>query len=83
MAVATLGLINPYLSFVSRTWDVGSGSLLNSTVFVLFLLVALNTLLIRIWPGQSFTRGELLVVYGMLIVSVGLAMQGGCPTSSR
>jgi len=79
VAVATLGLINPYLAFVNRTWNVGSGSLLNSTVFVLFLLVALNTLLIRVWPGRSFTRGELLVVYGMLIVSVGLAMQGGLP----
>ncbi|HUU54147.1 MAG TPA: DUF6785 family protein [Armatimonadota bacterium] len=79
IAVATLGVINPYLAFVSRTWDVGSGSLLNSTVFVLFLLVVVNSLVIRIWPGRSFTRGELLVVYGMLIVSVGLAMQGGLP----
>ena len=79
IAVATLGLINPYLAFVSRTWDVGSGSLMNSPVFVLFLLVLLNTALVRVWPGRSFTRGELLVVYGMMIVSVGLAMQGGLP----
>ncbi len=79
VAVATLGLINPYLAFVSRTWDVGSGSLLNSPVFVLFLLVVVNSLLIRVWPGRAFSRGELLVVYGMLIVSVGLAMQGGLP----
>ncbi|HUU54148.1 MAG TPA: DUF6785 family protein [Armatimonadota bacterium] len=79
IAVATLGVINPYLAFVSRTWDVGSGSLLNSPVFVLFLLVLINSVLIRLWPGRSFTRAELLVVYGMLIVSVGLAMQGGLP----
>jgi hypothetical protein len=79
IAVATLGFINPYLAFVSRTWNVGSGSLLNSPVFVLFLLVAANSVIIRLWPGRSFTRGELLVVYGMMIVSVGLAMQGGLP----
>jgi hypothetical protein len=77
--VGLLGAINPYLAFVSRTWDVGSGSLLNSTVFVLFLLVLLNTLLVRVWPGRAFSRGELVTVYGMLIVSVGLAMQGGLP----
>jgi hypothetical protein len=79
IAVGVLGAINPYLAFVSRTWDVGSGSLLNSTVFVLFLLVLLNTLLVRVWPGRAFSRGELVTVYGMLIVSVGLAMQGGLP----
>ena len=78
-AVALLGTINPYLAFVSRTWDVGSGSLLNSTVFVLFLLVLLNTALVRVWPERAFARGELLTIYGMLIVSVGLAMQGGLP----
>ena len=79
IAVGVLGAINPYLAFVSRTWSVGSGSLLNSPVFILFLLVVLNTLLVRLCPGRAFTRGELLTVYGMLIVSVGLAMQGGLP----
>jgi hypothetical protein len=77
--VGLLAAINPYLAFVSRTWSVGSGSLLNSPVFILFLLVVLNTLLVRIGPGRAFTRGELLTVYGMLIVSIGLAMQGGLP----
>jgi hypothetical protein len=79
IAVGVLGAINPYLAFVSRTWDVGSGSLLNSAVFVLFLLVLLNTLFVRLWPGRAFSQGELVTVYGMLIVSVGLAMQGGLP----
>ncbi len=77
--VALLAAINPYLAFVSRTWSVGSGSLLNSPVFILFLLVVVNTLLVRLWPGRAFTRGELLTAYGMLIVSIGLAMQGGLP----
>jgi len=79
MAVAFLAMVNPYLSFVSRTWSVGSGSLLGSTLVVLFGLVLLNGLLLRLAPRLAFTRGELLVVYGMLIVSVGLIMQGGLP----
>jgi hypothetical protein len=79
LSVAFLAFINPYLAFISRTWSVGSGSLLSSPVVVLFALVLVNGALIRLWPGRAFTRGELLVAYGMLIVSVGLAMQGGIP----
>ncbi len=79
LSVALLASINPYLAFVSRTWSVGSGSLLSSPVVVLFVLVLLNGALLRFWPGRAFTRGELLVAYGMLIISVGLAMQGGLP----
>jgi hypothetical protein len=79
LSVALLALINPYLAFVTRTWTVGSGSLLTSPVVVLFALVLLNGALLRWLPGRAFTRGELLVVYGMLIVSIGLAMQGGIP----
>ena len=79
LSVSLLALINPYMAFITRTWSVGSGSLLTSPVVVLFVLVLLNGALMRLWPGRAFTRGELLVVYGMLIVSVGLAMQGGIP----
>jgi hypothetical protein len=79
LSVATLALINPYLAFISRTWSVGSGSLLSSPLVVLFVFVLLNGLLARYWPGRTFTRAELLVVYGMMTVSVGLAMQGGLP----
>ncbi len=77
--VALLAIINPYLAFISRTWTVGSGSLLGSAVVVLFFLVLLNGAILRFAPSRAFGRGELLVVYGMLIVSVGLAMQGGLP----
>jgi len=79
LSVAFLALINPYLAFVTRIWTVGSSSLLGSPLVVLFAFVLLNGLLVRIWPRRSLTRGELLVVYGMMIVSVGLAMQGGIP----
>ena len=56
IAVGLLASINPYLAWVSLTWDVGSGSLLQSPVFVLFLLVIFNSLLIRIWPGRATAR---------------------------
>jgi hypothetical protein len=79
MAVAFLAIVNPYLAFVSRTWSVGSGGLLGSTLVVLFGLVLFNGLLLRLAPRLAFSRGELLVVYGMLIISVGLMMQGGLP----
>ncbi len=79
LSAALLGIVNPYLSFVFHTWDVGSGQLMNGPVLVLFILVIFNTLLVRLWPGRAFTRTELLVVYGMLTVSLGLLMQGGLP----
>ncbi len=78
-SVALLAAINPYLAFVTRTWTVGSGSLLGSPVVVLFVLIVANGLLLKYWPGRAFSRQEMLVVYGMLIVSIGLAMQGGMP----
>jgi len=64
---ALLAAINPYLAFVRRTWDVGSGSLLSGPVVILFALVVVNGLLIRLLRRRAFSRGELLVVYGMLI----------------
>jgi len=79
LSVAFLAIINPWLAFISRTWTVGSGSLMGSPLVVLFLFVLGNGLLVRFVPRRAFTRGELLVVYGMLIVSIGLAMQGGIP----
>ncbi len=79
LCATLLAIINPYLAFVRRTWDVGSGSLLSGPVVVLFALVLLNGLLLRFARARAFGRGELLVVYAMLAVSVGLAMQGGLP----
>jgi hypothetical protein len=79
LSAAALVLINPHLAFISRTWSVGDGSLLSSPLVVLFAFVLLNGLLLRLWPGTAFTRGELIVIYGMLIVSVGFSMEGGAP----
>ncbi len=77
LGVALLAAINPYTTFVLRVWSVGSGSLLSGAAVVLFVLVVVNGALLRFSPARAFTGGELLAAYGMMIVSVGLAMQGG------
>jgi hypothetical protein len=79
LAITIFSIVNPYLAFVFQTWDVGSGQLMNSPVLALFALVAINSLLVRFWPGRAFSRTELLVIYGMLTVSLGLLLQGGLP----
>ena len=79
LSIAGLSLANPYLYWVMHTWDVGSGMLMPGMVLVLFLLVALNTLLVRLRPAKAFSRTELLVVYAMMAISLGLLQQGGLP----
>jgi hypothetical protein len=74
LSIVVLSLANPSLYWVLHTWDVGSGMLMPGMVLMLFLLVALNTLLVRLLPGRAFSRTELLVVYGMLAISLGLVM---------
>ncbi|MFB3883544.1 MAG: DUF6785 family protein [Armatimonadota bacterium] len=78
-SAALLVTINPYLDFAKRTWTVGSGSLLDGPLMALFACVLVNGLLVRFLPRLALTRGELLVVYGMMALSVGLARQGGLP----
>ncbi len=77
LCVAVLAAANPYSTFVYRVWSVGSGSLLSGAVVMLLLILLLNGFLLRLSPRKAFSRGQLLAVYGMMIVSIGLAMQGG------
>ena len=77
ICVAALAAANPYLTFVYRVWSVGSGSLLSGAVVMLLVVLVLNGALLRLSPRKAFSRGQLLAIYGMMIVSVGLAMQGG------
>ncbi len=79
VSIAVLSVANPYLYWVMHTWDVGSGMLMPGMVLMLFLLVALNTLVVRLWPTRAFSRTELLVVYAMMAISLGLLQQGGLP----
>ncbi|MFB3882836.1 MAG: DUF6785 family protein [Armatimonadota bacterium] len=78
-SVALVAAINPYLDFVKHTWSVGGGSLLEGPLIVLFAGLLVNGLLLRTAPRRALRRGELLVVYGMLALSLGLTRQGGLP----
>src|SRR5579871_2373901 len=48
-------------------------SLFANVVFLLFVLVGLNTLCLRVAPRLAFSQGELLTLYTMLAISTGLA----------
>ncbi len=77
--MALLALLNPYMAYVKHTWEVGYGSLLSGVVLLLFTLVAVNGAMARWTPGRQFARSELLVIYGMLIVSAHLLHCAGLP----
>ncbi|MCJ7750677.1 MAG: hypothetical protein MUQ65_06235 [Armatimonadetes bacterium] len=79
LCVGILAVIQPYGAYVTKTWSLGSGSLFGGAILVLFALVLLNGVLVRLRPESAFTRVELLVVYGMLIVSIGFLGGGGMP----
>ncbi len=66
---ALLAVLNPYTHYVTATWSIGWGSLPMGPVFAVFILVAVNGLLVRLCPRRAFSRGELLVAYAMLIIS--------------
>ncbi len=78
--VILLSIANPYLQFgLQSWWIVGVGSLLSAPIWVLFLLVCINGLLVRWWPEQAFSRIELLTIYGMGLASLGFLGHGGLP----
>ncbi len=77
--MALLSLLSPYLGAVSRTWDPGGSALPATAVVTLFALVLINGALVRLLPGRSFTRVELLVTYAMVIMVVQFLYKGGLP----
>ena len=79
LGMALLAGMNPYMAYVAHTWEVGYGHLVSGVVLLLFLLVAANGLTARWAPRLRLTRSELLVVYGMLIISAQLVHCGGLP----
>ena len=79
LAAVVAAATAPYLSFRMGVWLPGSDSLMTTPVLVLLALVFLNGPLRRHWPRRAFSRGELCVVYGMLIVSLGWLTKGGLP----
>ncbi len=79
LIISLLAAVNPYGYLVRKTWSVGSGPIISGAVVVLFLLVVVNGTLLRLWPEKALRRAELLVIYGMLIVSVPFLTDAGGP----
>jgi hypothetical protein len=77
--MALLALANPYAAYVKHTWEVGYGALASGVVLLLFVLVAVNGALARWAPRFRLTRGELLVVYGMITISAQWVHCAGLP----
>ena len=66
-----------YTECVSEGTDMAGISYVLPALFLLFLLVALNRLARRRWPGRTFSQGELLTVFIMLSAGLTLGGPGG------
>lgn len=51
----------------------GTLSLLYNVVFTIFILIILNIVADRLFPGKSLTQAELITIYTMLCISTALA----------
>jgi hypothetical protein len=70
LITAAIVCINPYTAFIKDVWNVGDGGMLQGPIQVAFLFLVLNTVLLRFAPKRAFSRSELLVIYGILIIAL-------------
>ncbi len=70
LITAAILCIHPYTAFSRIIWTAGDGGLLEGPVQVAFLFLVLNTVLLRFAPRRAFSRSELLVIYGILIIAL-------------
>jgi hypothetical protein len=78
--VALLGICQPYIALVLRSFYGGLGSLPAAPVVALLVLVALGGWVSRrLGPQFALTRPELLLIYTMLLVAAQLPGGGGLP----
>jgi hypothetical protein len=64
---------NEYTEIVAEGTDLVAMSLIIAVVVLLFALVMVNLALKRWWPRAAFSQAELMTVYTMLTVSVGVS----------
>src|SRR5438477_7048019 len=78
--VAALGLCQPYIELVLRSFYGGLGSLPAAPVVALLLLLMVGAWMSRRFgPRFALTRAELLLIYSMLLVAAHLPHGGGLP----
>ena len=62
-----------YTEIVARGPDLAALALPTAVLFMLFVLVALNLVIKRFAPARAFSQAELLVVFSMNAVAVGIS----------
>lgn len=64
---------NEYTEIVAQATDLAAMSLIIAVVFALFVLVCINLFLKRFFPRWAFTQAELMFIYLMQTVSIGIS----------
>jgi hypothetical protein len=73
LLIPLMCLWNEYTEIVAQATDLAAMSLIIAVVFVLFVLVLFNLLLKKIAPRYAFTQAELMYIYIMQTVSIGIS----------
>ena len=64
---------NEYTEIVAEATDLAAMSLIIAVVFALFILILINQFLKRYFPRHAFTQAELMYIYIMQTVSIGIS----------
>ncbi len=62
-----------YTEIVAEATDLVAMSLIIAVVFALFVLIGINVFLKKVFPKAAFTQAELMFIYIMQTVSVGIS----------
>src|SRR5579862_4097351 len=73
LMIPLMCLWNEYTEIVAQATDLAAMSLIIAVVFMLFILLLINYLLKRFAPRWSFTQAELMYIYIMQTVSIGIS----------
>jgi len=73
LLIPVMCLWNEYTEIVAQATDLAAMSLIIAVVFVLFVLVMINLFLKRFLPKYAFTQAELMYIYIMQTVSIGIS----------
>ncbi len=64
---------NEYTEIVAEATDLAAMSLIIAVVFALFVLILLNLFLKKFFPRHALTQAELMFIYVMQTVSIGIS----------
>lgn len=73
LLIPLMCLWNEYTEIVAQATDLAAMNLIIAVVFVLFILLLVNLLLKRFLPRFALTQAELMYIYIMQTVSIGIS----------